>query len=277
MTITATGNRMTTEIARQARLAQDLARTQVSISTGKRIQTGSDDPVGAMRVAQIARAQSDGTTWSSNLALGAELAAQADGVLSALSDRMTHARTQLIAGSNGTASAADRTTYATELRGIAADVAQLRATKTSLGEPLFATGTPVSMRVDSNTVLTPVDSAANVFDVAGVPLTQQLTDAATALESGNAAQIAAALDRLTAAIDHVSNAAGDQGVRADHIDRLTDRNAAYAVDLASERSGIEDTDLTAAIAKLNSQQITLEAAQAAFARINRRSLFDILG
>jgi flagellar hook-associated protein 3 FlgL len=40
---------------------------------------------------------------------------------------------------------------------------------------------------------------------------------------------------------------------------------------------LEDTDLSAAIAKLNSQTITLEAAQAAFARINRRTLMDILG
>ena len=40
---------------------------------------------------------------------------------------------------------------------------------------------------------------------------------------------------------------------------------------------IEDTDIVSATAKLNAQTITLEAAQAAFARINRRSLFDILG
>jgi flagellar hook-associated protein 3 FlgL len=40
---------------------------------------------------------------------------------------------------------------------------------------------------------------------------------------------------------------------------------------------LEDTDLTAAIARLNAQQLTLDAAQAAFARINRRSLFDLLG
>jgi flagellar hook-associated protein 3 FlgL len=40
---------------------------------------------------------------------------------------------------------------------------------------------------------------------------------------------------------------------------------------------LEDTDLTQAIATLNAQTLTLDAAQAAFARINRRTLMDILG
>lgn len=277
MTINATGNRMTGEITRQARLAQDIERTQISISTKKRIQTASDDPVAAARVASIAQAQSDGTTWSGNLALGASLASQADTALGALSDHMIRARELVIAGASSTATAADRATYAKELRGIAADVAELRATKTSLDQPLFATGTATQFRVDKGVLLAPVDSAANIFDRSGISLTQDLTDAAAALEGGNATTIGTALDRVSTGIDHVTDAAGDQGVRAARIDRLIDRNALGSIDMAAERSGLEDTDLTTAIAKLNAQQLTLDAAQAAFARINRRSLFDILG
>lgn len=276
MTISATGNRMTSEIARQSKLAQDISRTQISISTKKRIQIASDDPTAAARVATIGQAQSDSTTYSGNLSLGASLASQADTALGALSDHMTRARELVIAGASSTATAADRATYAQELRGIASDVAALRATKSSLDQPLFSTGAPTQFRVASGVVVAPVDSAANIFDRSGVPLTQDLTDAAAALESGNATTIGTALDRVSTAIDHVSDAAGDQGVRAARIDQLTDRNSATGIDMAAERSGLEDTDLTSAIAQLNSQQLTLDAAQAAFARINRRTLFDIL-
>jgi flagellar hook-associated protein 3 FlgL len=277
MTINATGNRMTSEIARQSKLAQDISQTQISISTRKRIQTASEDPVAAARIATIGQAQSDNATWSGNLNLGASLASQADTALASLSDRMVHARELMVAGASNTATAADRATYASELRSIAADVADLRATKTADGQPLFSTGAPTQMRVDKNNLIAPVDSAANIFEMGGTPLTLDLTEAAAALESGDATRIGAALGRLGSGIDHVSDAAGDQGLRAARIDRLIDTNSARSIDLSAERSGLEDTDLTTAIAKLNAQQLTLDAAQAAFARINRRSLFDILG
>jgi flagellar hook-associated protein 3 FlgL len=277
MTINAAGNRTTAEIARQARLAQDIARTQVSISSGKRLRVASDDPVAAERVGQIARTQSDSTSWSGNLALGASLAAQADGVLADLSDRMVHAREIMVAGASGTASPADRTTYAKELRSIAADVADLRAMRTPTGQALFATANAPRLRVDKDVVLAPVDSAANVFENGGTALTVDLTEAAAALESGDATRIQIALARLGTCIDHVADAGADQGLRAARIDKLTDRLVVRDIDLAAERSGLEDTDLTTAIARLNAQQLTLDAAQAAFARINRRSLFDILG
>lgn len=276
MTLTATGNRMTREIARQAGLAQDIARTQVSISSGKRLRTAADDPVAAELVGRIAQAQSDGTTWKTNLAQGAALAAQADGVLAGVSDRLVQARTLLIGGASGTATAADRTTYANELRSIASDVAGLRATTTPTGEALFAAANAPRFRVDRDVVMAPVDTAANVFEYGGGSLVADLTEAAAALESGDDARIGVALSRLGSGIDHVADAAADQGLRAARVDRLIDRQAVRDIDLAAERSGLEDTDLTVAIAQLNAQRLTLDAAQAAFARINRRSLFDLL-
>ena len=276
MTINATGNRMTSEIARQSQLAQDIERTQISISTKKRIQTASDDPVAAARIATIAQAQSDSTTWSGNLSFAQAQSAQSDTILSSLSDGMIRAREIMVAGASATATISDRAVYANELRSIAADVASFRATKTSSGEPLFAPGSAAQLRVDNGVLLAPVDSAANIFERAGVPLTQDLTDAATALASGDATKIGAALDRVSTGIDHVSDAAADQGLRAARVDKAIERSATHGIDLAAERSGLEDTDLTTAIAKLNSQQLTLDAAQASFARINRRTLFDIL-
>ncbi|MES2290883.1 MAG: flagellin [Pseudomonadota bacterium] len=276
MTITATGNRMTTEIARQAKLAQDIAKTQISISTTKRFQSASEDPLAAARVAQLNIAKANDTTWKNNLNLGASLASQADVTLASLSSGMLQANDLMIAGASNTASAADRATYAAQLRDLATQVDSLRSTTTSLGTPLFSTGTATAFRVDNGTTIAPAASAATVFDRSGVSLSDDLRNAALALESGNQTQINTALSRIGTAVDHVANAAADQGVRGAQIDRLIDSNAARSIDTEAERSGLEDTDIQSAIAKLNSQQLTLEAAQAAFARLNRRTLFDIL-
>lgn len=276
MSITATGNRMTTEIARQARLAQDIAKTQISISTKQRFQTASEDPLAAARVAQLNRAQSNETTWKNNLNLAASLASQADSALSALSSNMIQANELMVAGASGTLSTADRATYAAQLRDLASQVDTLRGTTTSLGTPLFSTGTANNFRVDYATTIAPVAAADAVFQRGGVLLSDDLKSAALALESGDRTQIDAALGRLGTAVDFVANSAADQGVRGARIDRMIDGNAARAIDTAAERSGLIDTDIASAVAALNSQQLTLDAAQAAFARINRRTLFDIL-
>ena len=47
--------------------------------------------------------------------------------------------------------------------------------------------------------------------------------------------------------------------------------------ISEERSSIEDTDLAATIARVQTNQLSLDAAQSLFARINRRTLFDLLG
>lgn len=276
MAITATGNRMTAEIARQARLAQDIAKTQISISTKKTFQTASEDPLAAARVAQLNIAKSNDTTWKNNLNLAASLASQADVTISTLSSSMLQANDLMIAGATNTVTASDRNTYANQLLQLANQVDSLRTTTTSLGTPLFSTGAANSFRVDNGITIAPAASAATVFDRSSVSLSDDLREAAAALQSGDQTRINAALTRIGTAVDHVANAAADQGVRAANIDRLIDTNAARSIDTEAERSGLEDTDISVAIAKINAQQITLDAAQAAFARINRRTLFDIL-
>jgi flagellar hook-associated protein 3 FlgL len=49
-----------------------------------------------------------------------------------------------------------------------------------------------------------------------------------------------------------------------------------ALALTERRSSLEDTDLTETITKLQNKLTTLEAAQSAFARISRQSLFDLI-
>lgn len=276
MTITATTGRLSAEITRLSALGAQVSRTQIEVSTSKRIQVASDDPVAAARVATIRRAQADGVTWAANRQLGTTAAAQADGVLTTLADRVARARELVVAGSSDSLSAADRATLATELRGIAEEIDGFAGTTNARGEPLFAERA-LEMRFDADTRFAPVATRAAIFELGGVALAQQISDAADALALNDAVATRASLDTLEAAIAHVASVAADQGLRAARIDRIGEVAAETRIDLAAERSVLEDTDLSEAIARLNAQTLTLEAAQSAFARINRRTLFDILG
>ena len=135
----------------------------------------------------------------------------------------------------------------------------------------------MAMRFDDQMVFAPLPSRSSAFEVGGVSVSQHLRDVNTAIATGNSAQIAAAIPDVTSAIDHIANARAAVGIQANRLEQLRETQASNAIAMASERSTLEDTDLSSAIAKLNGQTITLEAAQAAFARINRRTLMDILG
>ncbi|MGC1469052.1 MAG: flagellin [Sphingorhabdus sp.] len=275
--INATGNRMTREIARQSRLAQDIAQTQIQVSTGKRIQRASDDPVAAIRITTLRTAQANDVAWKANVDLGVTLTAQADSVLKSAADLLVRARELTVAGASQTLAPADRNAIATELSALADELDNLAATRSTLGEPLFAAGAPSVMRFDGDTLFAPVPSRTALFESGEQSAAQHVRNAAAAVAGGNSVTIGSSLTALDGAIDQFATAQAQIGINASRLDRLTELQSERGIANKAERSALEDTDLTNAIAKLNAQTITLEAAQAAFARINRRTLFDILG
>jgi flagellar hook-associated protein 3 FlgL len=274
--INATGNRMTQEIQRQSRLAQRIANTQSQISTGKRLQRASDDPVAASRAATLRQAQANDAARAGNISLGISLTAHADGVLRSVSDMMARAQELTISGANSALPSADRGVIAAELSAIADEIDLQSQARSVTGQALFATSNPPAIRFDADSAFAPVPSRADMFESGGVAVSQIVRDAANAITSGNASQIGASITAVRGGVDHIANASGTIGLNAARIDRIQEGGALRAITLAEERSSLEDTDLSAAIADLNAQTVTLEAAQAAFARINRRTLMDFL-
>lgn len=275
--INATGNRMTREIARQSRLAQEAAQTQIQVSTGKRLQRASDDPVASARISALRTSQANAVAWGANLNIARSLTAQADNVLKTASDLLGRAKELTLSAANGTLAAADRASISLELSAIADELDGLGATESSLGEPLFATGSARLMRFDGDALFAPVPARGALFDSGGQSTAQHVRDAASAIGAGNSAATATSLSSLDGAIAQMATGQAQIGLNAARLDRLAEIHAERSITIAAERSSLEDTDLTTAIAQLNAQTITLEAAQAAFARINRRTLFDILG
>ena len=94
--INGTRYRLDMEINRQSALTGEIARAQTEISTGRRIQSPSDDPVAAARIADIGRAQATEGVWKANLDLAYALAARADAVLAATANAVTRAQELMV-------------------------------------------------------------------------------------------------------------------------------------------------------------------------------------
>ena len=274
--INAVGNRMTREIARQTRLADALERTQIQISTGKRLQRMSDDPVAARRIQTIGTTQASMASWATNGKTAQAQASQADGVLKSTSDLLIRARELTLSASSDTASPADRATVAAELKTIADQIDGLAATRDSNGEALFAAGDARVVRFDTDISFAAVPSATDTFVIGGNSLSTSIRDIAAAVAASDKAAMGAGLTTLTGAVDHVANQNAAIGLSAGRLERIGNSLEARGIEIADERQSIEETDLSTAIAQLNAQDLTLKAAQAAFAKINRQTLFDIL-
>jgi flagellar hook-associated protein 3 FlgL len=283
--INGTRYRLTMDINQQIALSREIARSQTEISTGKRIQAPSDDPVAAARISSIARSQANDTAFKSNLNLASALASRADTALKSVGTALDRANELMVQGANGTLSDGDRATIALELRSIAEDIGALKDTKDTRGSQLFMSGGSLRIPVASGVSIEAVGTRENVFEsvpTASGPqdLAAIVSAAADALSLTNpaarAAAVATSVDNVAASVEHVANARGEQGALGSRIDQLVQRQADAGLQIEEERSNLESTDVTAAIAKLQSQQLTLQAAQAVFSRVNASTLFDIL-
>lgn len=277
--------RLSAEINRQAQLARDIARAQIEITTGKRLQAPSDDPTASAQISGLARAQAEEATWLRNLDASRALADRADTALTSVAAKLDRVTELLVAGASDTLSNENRAIIADELRGIAVDVATLANSRDPRGGELFSTGAALEIPVSAGATVIPVASRADVFGniaTSGGPmdLVSIINAAAAAMVEPDPAlrraATAASVAATTVAVDHIAAARGEQGVRGNRIDSLHEQLELSGLQLTEQRSAIEGTDIAEVVARLQSKQLSLQAAQAVFARIGQTSLFDLI-
>jgi flagellar hook-associated protein 3 FlgL len=97
-----------------------------------------------------------------------------------------------------------------------------------------------------------------------------------ALEDNDEATIAAQLNSLTTAEDHLNTQIADIGARQNRAQVKKSAFSQINNALQEQLSGAQDADLAEVIIQLNSKQATYQAALAAAARINQMSLLNYL-
>ncbi len=287
--ITATRYRALAEINRQAKLGSEIARAQSEISTGKRIDRASDDPIAAARVAEIRRSQADQIGWVRNIQTAKSVAAQVDTALNSVSNIFNRVKELTLAGATESVSANDRAGMVQELTSLREQLTNLSIATTPTGQSLFPTDAPLQVSTSATQRLPATAQRSTVFE--GLTLTagtagagtldQVIGDAIAAISIDDVAMRRTAADTnlkdVDIAISHVTTQHAAQGIRAAQLDDASELITASGIQLAEERSTLEDADVTSAVMRLNAKTLALQAAQAAFAKVNRNTLFDFLG
>jgi len=117
---------------------RDVLETQTQISSGKRINTPADDPIGAADAAGVRTALSQFDQFKNNQDRASYLLNLAESTLGTFVDTAQTIKEKLIAAGNGTYSNAERLAIATDLQGILGQMVGLANSSDGAGGYLFA-------------------------------------------------------------------------------------------------------------------------------------------
>jgi flagellar hook-associated protein 3 FlgL len=273
-----TSQSLNAEILRQQKLAEAIATEQTKISTGKKINEPSDNPQDWVQISRIGRQQAINDAWGQNVTFAQSRATAAASNLGDLNNLINRVSELLVKSTATAQDSPGRAAVAKEIEGIKQAAHDLLFQTDYQGTPVFDVTHTVNIPVGAGLAVDAVPTRQSITDnVIGTKSLDDILDAAiAAVRGGTQTQLNQSLDDSKKLLDHVIVSQSVQGVRQQRIDDIGARIQDKKLDLTERRSGLEDTDVGEVITKLQGQLTTLEAAQAAFARIGRQSLFDLL-
>lgn len=283
---------------------ETLARLQEQLSSGKRINQASDDPIGAAEAERIRATSAQMAIEQRMMSFATGMLNQADAALAGSSDALQSARELLIGAGNGSLQPADRASIATQLQGMRDELLSVANQRDGSGgyvfggqgsatAPFTPAGAPgyhpkvgtqktgLDMQFD-----TTVDGS-KVFlgDGSGTPTGSIFTALDTIIGQLNdatidGASLRAGLDAAMAATDTTLSrvlaartSAGEQLRAMESRGRLIESGELQA---AGRLGDIIATDYAAVVSDMQTNQLAIEAAMRTYAQISRLSLFDYL-
>ncbi|HHC08782.1 MAG TPA: flagellar hook-associated protein 3 [Actinobacteria bacterium] len=272
----------------------DLAAAERRVSTGRRFDRPSADPLGMNRAMHLRAVLRTKEQAAANAADGRMWIEVADARLQTVSERLQRARELAVSGASF-ADDAERQAIATEFAAIRDQLLDL-ANAEHQGRRIFGgyrtgpavakvagtwtytgDGGAVTRRIGDDEVVRVNVTADEVFGfTAGRDVFSLLDDLEAAALAGDQATLGAGIDELDTALGHVLEGLTRLGVAGRRIEAAEARQLDEMNAIRSELSRIEDVDVAEAIMDLRLRERTYQAALAVFARSGQASLVDFL-
>lgn len=295
------------------KLQSDLYSAQNQVSTGRRIVTPKDDPIGAAQALMVTQAGAVNELYLKNQGTADSKLSALDSTLQGVNDELANIYEKSIAAGNGAYSDSDRKAIAAELTERLDSLVSLANTQDGNGRYVFAgfqsTTQPFTPSVPPTvpptidykgddgqqklqvtasqyvtTNLSGNDVFMNVVDANGVPtgqsMFQSVQDMITFLNtpggSASSAAYTTSLKNISASIDNVLRNQATVGARQSSLESMTNTANDRSVQYAQQLSDIEDLDYAKAITEISQKKLQLDATQATFAKTAQLSLFSYL-
>lgn len=285
-----------------------VAEMQTKLASGKQIVQTSDDPDKAGLIQRLNTAYNRQETYESTLNSVEDRLSAEESSLMATDNILQRVRELAVQASSDTTSADDRAIIATEINALKDSLLALANTRDVNGNYVFS-GSAVrtvpfaadaegNMRYQGDNSYVAVDVSEQrrlimnrpgneVFDGVvrletdgtgprKVGFFNVIEDFSNALATNDTTGIQRSLgevDELSATLSiSLADVGSRQNVVESQRDVLTDTKLRYK----SVLSNVEDLDYASAVTKLSAELLSLEAAQASFAKISQLNLFDYI-
>jgi flagellin len=242
--------------------------TMQELSTGKRINRASDDAAG-LSIRETMTAQITGlNTAIKNANDGISLLQTADGALAETSSLMQRMRELAVLSVNDTYSSTQKTAMSTEYVALASQINQIASNTQFNGMDLLSgsggvyggTGSFL-FQIGANTTQT------MAVAIVSQTLSQYGLDSTTIATAASATSNIALLDT---AITNLNTQRSTIGAAVNRLSHALDNLSNVAANATDSRSKVEDTDYAAATSDLARQQIITQAATAILAQANQQ-------
>jgi flagellar hook-associated protein 3 FlgL len=293
--------------AQMSNVQTQLAKSQAQLAQGKQIINASDAPNQAATIQRLKSILNKQDSYQSSLnTIKARLQGE-DSTLQNVSDLLVRAKEVAVQGANDTLNAGDRKALATEMQALRDQLLSLANTKDSNGNYLFsgsrvkqpafaetANGSPAYMgdqtrmnvRVGDQRSIPINRTGTDAFvpvarldadgKTSGIGFFQVMDNLITGLNTNKATDIRRGVGELDDLMQGVSLARANVGTNLNVVDQQTAVIEDTALNLKTTLSSIEDLDYASAITKMNQQMMSLEAAQASFAKVSQLNLFNYI-
>jgi flagellar hook-associated protein 3 FlgL len=280
--------------------ATAMANANKVISTGKRINDLSDDPVGLVTVLDLRGSLANMEQLQDNISMGRSWLNMGESVLGETEEILTQAKTMAIEMSSSSREAADRAMSAEVVDGYMREILSLANTQVS-GRSIFAgtktdtdpfyydeTGTgevvyngnstPFAIQLGSGIQ---VDIGRDGREIYGTNwddnnIFKTLVDFNTALETDDVAAIQGIIDKLETHLETIRSVSADTGsksIRLDVKERIVED---LTLSYTERTSSIEDADIAEAVVNLQSKELAYQAALSSSAKVMNLSLVNYL-
>ena len=298
-------------VARMTGLSAEVDKLQASISSGKRIATADDDPIGAARVLTIDRRLAATASQRTGIDRASSRLTATDAALDGVGILLQRAKEVALLGNTATLNAADRATLAAEVGQLSEQLVSYANTRDSDGASLFGgartagaaytadasgaarwqgAGSAAVLALDSGTVAMGIDGPRVFGGLPGAPGAGGVatsTDAFALLTSlgkalaepdpvKRATGLAAAQTGLDAAISRTADTRATVGTRLARLESEASRLDAGTTALTSDKLAADGFDLPTAIARMQRLITVLQATQLSFVKVSALNLWDYI-
>jgi flagellin len=239
------------------------------LSSGLRINSAADDPAG-MAISQTMTLQINGNNQGiRNANDGVSLAQTAEGALGQVQNNLQTIRQIAVQASNGTISDTNRSQLQTQVDQLTQEISRIVQTTNFNGTMLLSGGANITFQVGAS------GTTDNQVVASGLDLTSGVNSYATSLtgtktiDITTSANASAALSKLDADINKVSNNRSQLGAVQNRFQAVVANMQNYVQNLQDSRSRIVDTDFAAETANLTSNQILQQAGTAILSQANQ--------